>query len=129
MAKQTPEILDLSKTVYVRKPFKSAGRNLLIGQPFDWKKLAVDQRRVRMMWEQRYLTHQEPETDEDDVVAEEQIKAHQEDTEGEDVASGEWTMTHEGFGRYQLFNSQGEPFQEKAMKKAEAEALIQDLNK
>lgn len=128
MAKRTQEFLDPAKPIFIRKPLKAAGRNFLIGQHFDWKKLAVDIRRIRMLFEQRYLTHEEPEVDPKDKVSKAQIEAHQED-KFDDLPKGEWQIQKTGIGWYNLFNSKGEQFQEKGMREAAARELIIDLNK
>ena len=119
MPKREEEILDLSKTLYCRKAFKGAGRTFLPGQVVDWKKLAMDTRRVRMMFEQRWLTHDDSHgADDADQVSQEQIDAH-----------SDFSMNHKGGGWYEVVNKQGEPVNEKSLKKDEAIALLEDLNK
>ena len=44
------------KDMIVLKAFRAAGRRFVPGQPFDWKKMGVSQRRVQQMYEGSFLT-------------------------------------------------------------------------
>jgi hypothetical protein len=46
-----------NRTLYVRKPFKTNGRHYEAGQEFDWRRRGVTIRRVRQMYEQRWIVH------------------------------------------------------------------------
>jgi len=52
---------DPSRTVYVRKSFNGSGRKYKPGDIFDWKRLAVSQRRVRQLFDSGRLMHAEQE--------------------------------------------------------------------
>lgn len=49
-----------SKPVLVRRPFIGSGRHYSPGEVFDWKRLSVDQRRVRLLFESGKLMHEAP---------------------------------------------------------------------
>jgi hypothetical protein len=57
MARIPERKFDPSKPVYARKAFTANGNKIAGGQKFDWKKLAVAQRRVLQMFEAGYLYH------------------------------------------------------------------------
>lgn len=57
MARIPERKFDPSKPVYARKAFTANGNKIAGGQQFDWKKLAVAQRRVLQMFEAGYLYH------------------------------------------------------------------------
>jgi hypothetical protein len=57
MARIPERKFDPSKPVYARKAFTANGNKVAGGQQFDWKKLAVAQRRVLQMFEAGYLYH------------------------------------------------------------------------
>jgi hypothetical protein len=57
MARIPERKFDPSKPIYARKAFTANGNKIAGGQQFDWKKLAVAQRRVLQMFEAGYLYH------------------------------------------------------------------------
>lgn len=58
MAKAYKErVFDPSQPLVAAKPFTAAGRRFEVGAAFDWRKMAVDQRRVRNMFEIRLVDH------------------------------------------------------------------------
>lgn len=57
MARIPERKFDPSKPVYARKAFTANGNKIAGGQQFDWKKLAVAQRRALQMFEAGYLYH------------------------------------------------------------------------
>ena len=57
MARIPERKFDPSKPIYARKAFTANGNKVAGGQQFDWKKLAVAQRRVLQMFEAGYLYH------------------------------------------------------------------------
>lgn len=60
MARIPERKFDPARPVYARKTFTANGRKLTPGTELDWKKLAVDQRRVRNMFDTGYIGHDEP---------------------------------------------------------------------
>jgi len=50
-------IFDPAQPMIVRRPLTAAGRHFKPGDEFDWKRMAVDQRRVRLLFEQGKLRH------------------------------------------------------------------------
>lgn len=50
---------DPTKPTFVRRFFVAAGRHYNPGDLFDWKRLSVDQRRVRLLFEAGKLQHTE----------------------------------------------------------------------
>jgi hypothetical protein len=48
---------DPTKPLVVRRFFVAAGRHFNIGDAFDWRRMSVDQRRVRLLFEAGKLTH------------------------------------------------------------------------
>ena len=57
MARIPERKFDPSKPIYARKAFTANGNKIAGGHQFDWKKLAVAQRRVLQMFEAGYLYH------------------------------------------------------------------------
>lgn len=49
---------DPSRQVYARKGFTANGRRYAAGDKLDWRKVAVDQRRVAQMFVTGFLTHE-----------------------------------------------------------------------
>ena len=119
--KRKEEFLNLSEPLYARKNFKSNGRNFLIGMHFDWKHNAVDNRRIRLLFQQRFLTHEGPEIDEADVVDEKVIQAHMQDAP--------FSIEATARGWYNVINKLGQKVFKKNIRKAEAEEAVQELNK
>jgi len=60
MSRLIERIFDPSRPLVVRRFFAAAGRHFNPGDPFDWRRYAVDQRRVRLMFEAGKLMHPEP---------------------------------------------------------------------
>jgi hypothetical protein len=57
MALMPERAFDPSRPVVARRFFVAAGRHFNPGDSFDWTRLAVDQRRVRQMFEAGKLEH------------------------------------------------------------------------
>lgn len=54
---------DPKLAVVARRSFNASGRHYGPGDTFDWRHLAVDQRRVRQMFDSGFLRHFEEEVD------------------------------------------------------------------
>lgn len=61
MARLIERKFDPARPTYARKYFTAAGRKFVPGDAFDWKKLAVAQRRVLQMFDAGKLTHKDEE--------------------------------------------------------------------
>jgi hypothetical protein len=59
MARLIERVFDPAKPLIVRRFFAGAGRHWNPGDEFPWRQMAVDQRRVRLMFEAGKLTHPE----------------------------------------------------------------------
>jgi hypothetical protein len=57
MARLIERVFDPSKPLYVRRFFAGAGRHWNPGDEFPWRRLAMDARRVRLLFEAGKLTH------------------------------------------------------------------------
>lgn len=57
MAPLPERVFDPARTVYVRRPFVAAGRHLAVGAEFKWRQWALDQRRVRQLFDNGKLMH------------------------------------------------------------------------
>lgn len=70
----TPDItFSPSRAAYARKAFAASGRRFSAGDLFDWRKMAVAQRRVLQMFEAGLLTHKGNEAPKEVVKAAEVI--------------------------------------------------------
>lgn len=61
MARLIERKFDPARPTYARKYFTAAGRKFVPGDAFDWKKLAVAQRRALQMFDAGKLTHKDEE--------------------------------------------------------------------
>ena len=59
MARLIDRTFNPSEPVVVRRHFVAAGRHFKIGDDFDWKRMSVDQRRVRQLYEAGKLMHRD----------------------------------------------------------------------
>ena len=50
---------DGRKTLIVRRAFKGAGRTFAPADPFEWKRLGVEPRRVRQLYEAGFVDHED----------------------------------------------------------------------
>ena len=66
MARLIERVFDPTKPLIVRRFFAGAGRHWNPGDHFPWRQLAVDARRVRLMFEAGKLIH--PEASEDALI-------------------------------------------------------------
>jgi hypothetical protein len=57
MARLIERTFDPTKSTIVRRFFVGAGRHYNPGEVFDWRRLSVDQRRVRLLFEAGKLMH------------------------------------------------------------------------
>ena len=57
MARLIDRTFNPNEPVVVRRHFVAAGRHFKIGDDFDWKRLAVDQRRVKQLYDVGKLMH------------------------------------------------------------------------
>jgi hypothetical protein len=57
MALMPEPALDLNKPLVVRRFFVAAGRHLNPGDPFEWRRWAIDQRRVRQLFDAGKIMH------------------------------------------------------------------------
>ena len=57
MARLIDRTFNPNESVVVRRHFVAAGRHFKIGDDFDWKRLAVDQRRVKQLYDVGKLMH------------------------------------------------------------------------
>ena len=57
MARLIDRTFNPNEPVVVRRHFVAAGRHFRIGDDFDWKRLAVDQRRVKQLYDVGRLMH------------------------------------------------------------------------
>jgi len=56
MARRLPErVFNPSEPLVAAKSFRANGRHYKPGDAFEWKKQSLDQRRVRQMFDARYL--------------------------------------------------------------------------
>jgi len=56
MVRRLPErVFNPSEPLVATKSFRANGRHYKPGDAFDWKKQSLDQRRVRQMFDARYL--------------------------------------------------------------------------
>lgn len=62
MTRLVHRVFDPNRPVLVRRPFVAAGRHFETGDTFDWKRLSVDQRRTRLLYENGKLMHAEDAT-------------------------------------------------------------------
>jgi len=65
----TPRQFDAHKPLEVRIWFRWAGRDYEPGQPFNWKRNGIDQRRVRQMFDQGKLRFADEPVQQDEPVA------------------------------------------------------------
>lgn len=61
MARLIERAFDPKRPLVARRHLVAAGRHFKIGDPFDWRRMSVDQRRVRQLFDAGKLMH----TDED----------------------------------------------------------------
>lgn len=66
-----------SRAAYARKAFAASGRRFSAGDLFDWRKMAVAQRRVLQMFEAGLLTHKEKEPAPKDKALQDFVEAEQ----------------------------------------------------
>lgn len=52
-------VFDIGKTMVARKRFRTNGRAYGPGDVFSWRRLAVAPRRLRQLYDQGWITHQE----------------------------------------------------------------------
>jgi len=57
MARLIERVFDARKPLVVRRFFVAAGRHYNPGDAFDWRRMAVDQRRVKLMFDAGKLMH------------------------------------------------------------------------
>ena len=62
MARLIDRSFNPAKPLIVRRFFVAAGRHFKIGDEFDWKRMAVDLRRVKLLYEAGKLMHREDAT-------------------------------------------------------------------
>lgn len=62
MARLVERTFDPTQPLVARRYFVAAGRHFKIGDPFDWKRLSVDQRRTKLLFEAGKLMHPHQET-------------------------------------------------------------------
>ena len=69
MARLIQREFDPARPVYARKYFTAAGRKFVPGDLFDWRKLAVSQRRALQMFDAGKLMHKAEQQKEDAIEA------------------------------------------------------------
>lgn len=71
MARLIQREFDPARPVYARKYFTAAGRKFVPGDLFDWRKMAVSQRRALQMFDAGKLMHEATDADfqDDDIQA------------------------------------------------------------
>lgn len=57
MARLIERAFDPRRPLVARRHLVAAGRHFKIGDPFDWRRMAVDQRRVRQLFDAGKLMH------------------------------------------------------------------------
>lgn len=62
MARLVERTFDPTQPLVARRFFVAAGRHFKIGDAFDWKRLSVDQRRTKLLFEAGKLMHPHQET-------------------------------------------------------------------
>lgn len=123
MSRYSKESFNKNIPVYVRRKFNGAGRNWIPGQRFSWNKLALDVRRVRLLFDGGYLTHIQPE----DFSAEEEIEDNTpKATDGEPLRPG-YTIVRTAGPWHDVVGPDGEKVNEKGLKKFDALALVEEL--
>lgn len=55
-----PPLFDPARPLFVVRPFRWTSDPLQVGEPFEWKQLGAHPRQVRVLVEQRYLSHNRP---------------------------------------------------------------------
>lgn len=53
--KPSAKLLDMPDVLVVRKPINLGGTKFKVGDTFDWKAAKLTERRVKQMWEQRWV--------------------------------------------------------------------------
>lgn len=140
MSRYQARVFDKNLPVYVRKPIKISGKLLLPGAYFDWKNMAVTDRRVRQMFEAGKLQHsfdedKANEIDPDLIVQEGEFeievidKTKIEDSENltsdrEEKLPG-YKVQHRGGPWYDVIDPDGNVINEKGLKQADAIALVE----
>lgn len=142
MSRYQARVFDKNLPVYVRKPVKVSGRLLLPGAYFDWKNLAITDRRVRQMFEQGKLQHDfeedvANEVDPDLVVQEDDFEVEPVDKteieDSEDLTSDKekklpgYKVQHRGGPWYDVIGPGGEVVNEKGLKQSDAVILVEQL--
>lgn len=123
MARYSPQMFNKNLPVYVRKSFSGNGRMWLPGQRFDWQHYAISVQRVRQLFRSSYLKHEEPDTiNKIEPEVEPVVEAHNE------VIEGDFTLSHAGGAYWNIIASDGTKFNQKGLKREEAEALLDELN-
>ncbi len=67
----------------VNKPISFAGKRFKVGDNFPWRKMACDERRLRQLFEGRFLRLRDEELKEEPILEEELEEEESEDTETE----------------------------------------------
>lgn len=142
MSRYQARVFDKNLPVYVRKTIKISGKLLLPGAFFDWRNLAVTDRRVRQMFEQGKLQHDfeedvANEADPDLIVQEDDFEVETVDKteieDSEDLTSDMeqklpgYKVQHRGGPWYDVIGPDGEVVNEKGLKQSDAIILVEQL--
>lgn len=134
-AKFQTEVFNPKAPAYVRRTFRGSGREWLPGQSFDWGALSISQRRVSQLFQQRYLTHEEPEFTPEDEAADKTIdETNKGDLQGgieekkqpDEKADGAKIVKKPG-GWYDVVDVEGKVVNPKSLREPEAEELLASL--
>ena len=60
MSKFSQQVFDPAKPMVARKTFKSNGHLIKANAPFDWRQMAISQRKAKILFETGYLMHPKP---------------------------------------------------------------------
>lgn len=82
MARLIDRSFNPAKPLIVRRLFVAAGRHFKIGDEFDWKRLAVDLRRTKLLYEAGKLMHRDDETAQNPLPKAAKAKEKKAETEG-----------------------------------------------
>lgn len=125
------EVFNPKAPTYVRRSFRGSGREWLPGQSFDWGNLSISQRRVSQLFQQRYLTHEEPEFTPEDEAADKAIdetnkgdlQGDPEEKQPDETAGGPKIVSKPG-GWYDVVDAEGKVLNEKSLRQPDAEELL-----
>jgi hypothetical protein len=85
MSRYERQILDNTKPLLVRKPFRANGRPFEVGAPFDWSRMVITERRVRQLFDAGFIHHREEKKVAPKKVETKKVEAKKADTKKVEV--------------------------------------------